>query len=144
MTDVHKDHIPALSIRQPWAELIISGKKSIEIRTWPSRYRGPLWVHTGRTSDIELEKSFGFSDLFHGGYIGSVTLEEIMPFDQNVWEQWRPMHLDRGNYEPGYYAWILSNPIRFRVPISGAGDRLLFLPPTDVVALLRQASDSSK
>lgn len=35
----------ALSVRQPWASLIAAGRKSIEIRTWRTDYRGPLAIH---------------------------------------------------------------------------------------------------
>lgn len=34
----------AISIRQPWASLIASGDKTIETRTWPTDYRGPLLI----------------------------------------------------------------------------------------------------
>ncbi len=137
--DTAKDEILALSIQQPWAELIISGKKSIEIRSWTSRYRGQLWIHAGQVSNSDLEQKFGLSNLFHGGYIGVVTLEEIMPFDEPVWKQWRPLHLDSGDYQTGFYAWILSNPIRFRSPIRGAGKPVLFSVPDEVKDLLKQA-----
>ena len=33
-----------MSIRQPWVELIVSGEKSLEIRTWHTAYRGPLAI----------------------------------------------------------------------------------------------------
>jgi hypothetical protein len=34
-----------LSIRQPWASLIVSGVKPIENRTWPTDYRGVIAIH---------------------------------------------------------------------------------------------------
>mgnify|MGYP001598287829 CR=1 FL=1 len=34
----------ALSVRQPWASLIASGKKTIELRRWKTSYRGPLLI----------------------------------------------------------------------------------------------------
>lgn len=34
----------ALSVRQPWASKIASGEKSLEIRTWYTKYRGPLLI----------------------------------------------------------------------------------------------------
>jgi hypothetical protein len=33
-----------ISIRQPWASLIASGQKTVELRTWTTKYRGPLIV----------------------------------------------------------------------------------------------------
>lgn len=35
----------ALSIRQPWAWLIVNGHKDIENRVWSTRYVGPLLIH---------------------------------------------------------------------------------------------------
>lgn len=39
----------ALSIRQPWADAIMAGAKTVENRTWDTAYRGELGVHTGLT-----------------------------------------------------------------------------------------------
>jgi hypothetical protein len=39
----------ALSIRQPWAWLIVEGFKDIENRTWPTRFRGRVLIHAGKT-----------------------------------------------------------------------------------------------
>ena len=36
--------IKALSLKQPWASLIASGKKTLETRTWPTNYRGDLLI----------------------------------------------------------------------------------------------------
>ena len=36
----------ALSIKPPWAGLILAGIKDIENRTWKTAYRGPLLIHT--------------------------------------------------------------------------------------------------
>lgn len=41
----------AISIRQPWAEFVIGGRKKIENRTWKSNYRGVLLIHAGRRED---------------------------------------------------------------------------------------------
>jgi len=34
----------AISLKQPWASLIANGKKTIETRTWPTKYRGDLLI----------------------------------------------------------------------------------------------------
>ncbi|HEY4116292.1 MAG TPA: ASCH domain-containing protein [Byssovorax sp.] len=41
----------ALSVKQPWAELIASGRKSIELRTWSRAYRGELLIVSGLRFD---------------------------------------------------------------------------------------------
>jgi hypothetical protein len=39
----------ALSIRQPWAWLIVHGFKPVENRDWSTEYRGPLLIHASKT-----------------------------------------------------------------------------------------------
>ena len=34
-----------LSVRQPWANLIVDDIKPIENRTWKTNYRGRIYVH---------------------------------------------------------------------------------------------------
>jgi len=34
----------AISLKQPWASLIANGEKTIETRTWPTKYRGDLLI----------------------------------------------------------------------------------------------------
>lgn len=41
--------ILALSIRQPWAHLIIHAAKDVENRDWPTRVRGRVLIHTSKT-----------------------------------------------------------------------------------------------
>jgi hypothetical protein len=36
--------VKALSVRQPWANLIAQGRKTVETRTWPTAYRGDLVI----------------------------------------------------------------------------------------------------
>ena len=50
----------ALSVHQPWAELIRQGRKTIELRRRPTHYRGPIAiVSTVRKPDPDLCKRFG-------------------------------------------------------------------------------------
>jgi patatin-like phospholipase/ASCH domain-containing protein len=67
----------SLSIRQPWASLIISGVKDVENRTWPTRYRGPVLIHASLrvddTSSEDIERRFGVrlpAELPLGGIVG--------------------------------------------------------------------------
>ncbi len=41
----------ALTVRQPWAACIASRRKLVENRTWATRYRGPLPIHSSGTRD---------------------------------------------------------------------------------------------
>jgi hypothetical protein len=134
------DRVYALSIRQPWAELIMNGKKMMELRSWTTDYRGLLWLHTGLKSSPELERVFGLANLFKGGYIGSVVLSGVIPLNPEDWEFYRLKHLDPGDYQQGYYGWFLESPRRFTVPIPGAGKLGLYYPPVDLETILQKAT----
>ena len=42
----------ALSIKQPWANLIVAGKKTIETRTWATPYRGEILLVSSKSPRI--------------------------------------------------------------------------------------------
>lgn len=131
--------VPAISVRQPWAELIMRGEKSIELRSWTTDYRGQLWLHTGRVGNPDLEEKLGLPKLFKGGYVGAIVLAAIVPMDEERWESWYARHLDPGTYRPGMYAWVVSSPQRFKEPIPGPGQLNLFFPADEIEAQLRKA-----
>lgn len=48
----------ALSIKQPWASLIVYGYKNYEFRSWKTKYHGPIYIHASATIDKEAMKVF--------------------------------------------------------------------------------------
>ncbi len=40
---------PMITVRQPWAYLIVHGPKDIENRNWRRNYRGPIGIHAAKT-----------------------------------------------------------------------------------------------
>lgn len=52
--------IKALTIRQPWANLIACGIKTIETRNRKIKYRGPLAIHAGKNPDSDAFQYFQF------------------------------------------------------------------------------------
>jgi len=86
-----------LSIRQPWAWLIIKGEKPVENRGWFSNYTGPLLIHASSTFDKAVyqwvRKNFPRikiptpSKYYLGAIIGSVQMVAcVTPFAyQSVW-----------------------------------------------------------
>ena len=46
----------AISIRQPWAWLIVQGYKDVESRTWATKHRGPILIHVGKTLDPAFDE----------------------------------------------------------------------------------------
>lgn len=45
----------ALSIRQPWAWLIVNGHKDVENRSWRTKFRGLVAIHAGKKEDIDCQ-----------------------------------------------------------------------------------------
>ena len=45
----------ALSLKQPWAALLVHGRKTIEVRRWPTGHRGPLLIHAASIPDERRE-----------------------------------------------------------------------------------------
>jgi hypothetical protein len=45
----------ALSLKQPWAALVVSGRKTIEVRKWTTAVRGRVYIHAARTPDDRPE-----------------------------------------------------------------------------------------
>ncbi len=42
----------ALSLKQPWAALLVHGLKTIEVRKWPTARRGRVLIHAALVSDL--------------------------------------------------------------------------------------------
>ncbi len=89
----------AISIRQPWAWLVVNGQKDIENRTWATKYRGKVLVHAGghRVTKTEYEeflercraariKHFPAIDEFkRGGIVGSVEIVDCVQKSRSRW-----------------------------------------------------------
>ena len=70
-----------LTIKQPWATLIMQGDKRFEFRSWQTKYRGDLLIHAGRGIDKEamkrLEKYIP-EDIPTGKILGKVKLVDCV------------------------------------------------------------------
>jgi len=100
-----------LTVRQPWAHLIIEGIKPVENRTWCTDYRGPLLIHAAKAyhTDRNIEALYDLEkdDLIRGAIIGIVDLIDIVT-------------KHRSAFFDGPYGWVLSRPRRLRpVPLKG-------------------------
>ena len=73
----------ALSIKQPWAELILQGRKTIEIRSWNTRYRGYFLIHASKKPDIEAIRVFDFDlkRLLCGYILGYAKLSDVILYN---------------------------------------------------------------
>lgn len=83
----------ALALSQPWAELLISGKKNIEVRTKNSKHRGWFYVYAAKKDTKEkVLKKFGFSDLPTGVIVGKAYLKDVKRYKDDG-EFYRDSHL---------------------------------------------------
>src|SRR5262249_38162945 len=100
-----------LSIRHPWAELILRGRQRIEVRTWATRHRGELWLHAGTTLDAGVLRTFGLKvdTLAVGALVGSCELYDCVEFTAETWERWRDQHLNSGPLDGKKFAWFLRD-----------------------------------
>ena len=118
----------AISIKQPWASLIVHGVKNIENRSWrcPEKYIGErILIHasarpvvggiTALSLDqlkIAIENRFTeipFNELPLSAIIGSVEITDCVINHPSIWA------------ERGVYNWVLANPILFPTPILAKG-----------------------
>jgi hypothetical protein len=113
----------ALTIKQPWAELIARGVKTIETRMWRSRYRGPILIHTGLDVDYDAATRFGIvlSDgvIPRGKVVASATLEDCRPMTASD---------EQAAFCPailGRFAWVLRD-VRRVAPVAMRGKQGLW------------------
>lgn len=134
----------AISLWQPWAALMEAGLKTVETRSWPTRYRGQLAIHAAKRPMGHQEKtllnrwgSLGLVDhplhlgLFaYGKIVAVVELVDCRPtefFDPGYKEG------EFGNYAPGRWAWVTRNLKVLDEPIPYRGRQGLFEIPDSII-----------
>ena len=122
-SDEEASSIRALTIRQPWPELILRRRKPIEIRSWRTKYRGPLVIHAGARVDVSSANRLGLNpdELVSGAFVGVAVLKDVRPYTR---DDARVLKMRRGNlggWSPGLFAWVLTQPRRFGKPIKAKG-----------------------
>lgn len=108
-----------LSIKQPYAELILSGKKTIELRNWNTKFKGKFLIHSSQNSDKKAMKKFKFSNLPTGKILGEVELIEVKKY-KNESEQIKDKDKHLADSTFGKYGFVLKNPKRIN-PIDAKG-----------------------
>lgn len=111
-----------LSIKEPWASLIINGYKDYEFRSWKTNYRGKILIHASK--NVEKENIIRFKDLkleYNLGFIiGAAEIVDCIP----VTKEFENKLINKNELVYGAtrnrtgYAWklenikILDNPIK--------------------------------
>lgn len=116
----------ALSVRQPWAGMIASGRKTVEVRSWSTSYRGPLLICSGKARHplgVELHGP--------GGALGvALCVVELVDVRPLV-----PGDADAAGLDlealAGQFAWVLRDPVAVE-PVAVSGRLGLFTLPRAV------------
>ena len=107
-----------LTVKEPWASLIIDGYKKYEFRSWKTSYRGKVLIHAGKSiekNNLELFKDYNL-DYSWGYIIGEVELEDCMLVTDKMKEELNSDNeivYGRSNHV-GLYAWKLSNIVKYK------------------------------
>lgn len=116
-----------LSLRQPWASLIASGQKTIEVRSWRTHYRGPLVIcASARPRQPPLPC---------GQPVCVVELIDVRPLTSDDL-----LAACLQEIEPeGLFAWVLAGAVPLSKPFGPIRGRLkLFDPPAALQTLCRR------
>lgn len=132
----------ALSLRHPYAELIVQGLKTIELRSWNTKHRGKFYVHASKFKPSFGDcATFGFipKNLEYGALIGEVELIDVKDYNKledGEWDNDVQKHLAGKDYRFSTKGFILKNATKFEHPIPYKGQLNFFEIPNDVVEQL--------
>lgn len=116
----------ALSIKNPWASLIINGYKEYEFRTWKTKYRGKILIHSSLGIEKNVLNKFkDYSLDYNNGYIiGEATLSDCILVTDEFYHEL--LNIDSTVYKLSThemkYAWKLENIIKYENPIKVKGN----------------------
>lgn len=121
-----KKTMKVLTIKQPWATLIMQGYKRFEFRSWQTKYRGDLLIHAGKGIDKEaikrLEKYLP-DELPTGKILGKVTLVDCIKMSPEFKEELLKENRDiytKSSFQENY-GWQMDNVQVFNEPIEAKG-----------------------
>lgn len=135
----------AITVKQPWASLIVAGIKDIENRTWATKYRGPLLIHASAKPvpfnglsngvDFDTEQIIAIHNHWpvseYGRYadwmckwpnsaiVGQVDVVDCVINHPSVWAE-----TSGGQFDKPIYNWVLANPVQFDEPVLNVKGKL--------------------
>ncbi len=115
----------AISVYQPWADLIVRGIKDIEKRSWPTRFRGRILIHAGGVIKWDVVKE-------HRRSLGLDSVDDYEPHAMAIVgmaEIVDCVTTHRSRFFLGPYGFVLKNAVRFRKPIRYRGRQRIFRVP---------------
>jgi len=115
-----------LTIKQPWATLIMQGDKRFEFRNWQTKYRGDLLIHAGKGIDKDAMKRLAKyipEDMPTGKILGKVKLVDCIKmspeFKEMLLKENNDIYTD-SSFKANY-GWKLKDVEVFAKPIVAKG-----------------------
>lgn len=112
-----------LTIREPWASLIINGYKKYEFRSWKTSYRGKILISTSKKME-NIEKFNKYNVKYNPGYIiGEAYITDCIKVDkefQNELIKIDSVIYGRNDHSSDY-AFKLDNIKKYKKPIPCKG-----------------------
>lgn len=140
-----------LTICQPYPELILLGQKRVENRVWEVKYRGPMLIHAGKSTEfLQLNKGDAreavynllVEDLVFGAIVGYCHVIECAHIDDirsGKYDKSMPW-LRAHEHASGPWCWVLDRVGRFETPILYKGQLGLFNVSSQMVKHARSAA----
>ena len=110
-----------LTIKNPWATLIVNNYKEYEFRSWKTKYRGKILIHSSQNLEKNMLDRFKDYNLnyINGAIIGEAILTDCILVDEKFNAELRklnPVVYGRSNHVENY-AWKLENIKMYDNPI---------------------------
>lgn len=124
---------PAISVHRPWANLIVTGHRTVENRSLAPDHRSVLVVHAGRAWEpagaaaaaaLDLT-GFDEPDGCPTGYLGTVRLVDV--------HQAAGCCAPWGTQGAGVFHWVLADAEPFDEPVPGPGRSGLYWVVPDIL-----------
>lgn len=112
-----------LSVSQPFADLIVTGKKTLELRNWNTKFRGEFLIHAPIKIRLEDCRRLKIKpDLPTGMIVGKATLYDVKEyFSQKELNEDKKFHFALAKFPNKKFGFMLKNPKLFRIPIPWKG-----------------------
>ena len=112
-----------LSISQPFADLIVSGKKTIELRKWNTNFRGEFLIHAPIKIKIEDCKRLKITKkLVTGAIIGKADLYDVKKYNSTKEvKNDQKFHFASKNFQDKTFGFKIRNVKPLRIPIPWKG-----------------------
>lgn len=124
----------AITVHQPWADLLVSGTKTEIGRSWKISHRGPLAIHASLKVDQDACSDQGINpdNLTTGAIVGHVNLFDIVKVDDNNPKTQSLNQSISKSKGKTCYQWLFNNPQPLENPVPATGRKGIFHVPDEL------------